>query len=347
MTIRPSWRAPLLAAACLLAVCLPAAPAAATLSPTTYFWISCGFTGIRATVDPIVDPGSTTTGHYHDFFGNTSIGPNSTPDSLRASPSTTCTTSTDTASYWAPALVLGPGETQTYGPPGDPCTVDAAGLTSCDISNVRPYYSTGGSTRSLVHVPPAEMEAVGGNHGATGPQPLNEIGWACGGSSPFEQYPYDCTSYINTTGNHDQDGVVLRVVFPRCWDGTGTQPADFAYPNLGTGIGSCPTGFTTGLALIDVRFHTGIVNPCLGETDANGNQIACPAGSQVTPNFGFEMNDGTMMPWYQAHGDFMNGWQLAPQDNPGGLDDLVTDCLIKADPCPVNPHTAPTSNMPT
>jgi hypothetical protein len=54
-----------------------------------------------------------------------------------------------------------------------------------------------------------------------------------------------------------------------------------------------------------------------------------------------------MKPWYQAHGDFMNGWQYAPQDNPGGLDDLIVDCLITAASCPVNPHTSPTYNMPT
>jgi hypothetical protein len=75
--------------------------------------------------------------------------------------------------------------------------------------------------------------------------------------------------------------------------------------------------------------------------------MSCPAGSQVIPDFGFENADGTMKPWYQAHGDFMNGWQYAPQDNPGGLDDLITDCLITGAPCPVNPHTSPTSNMPT
>jgi hypothetical protein len=325
---------------------LAAAPAGAASGSTGNFWIHCGFTGISATIDPIVDPGSTATAHFHDFFGNTATGPDSTPDSLRAAGAgaTSCSTASDTAAYWAPSLVLGPGESQLYGPAGFPCAADAAGLSACHYSNVRAYYSTGGSARSLLHLFPAEAEMLAGDHAAGGVQPVNRVDWSCGGSTPFEAYPYDCTPYINVTGNNDQDGVIGRALFPRCWDGTGVTPADFAYPVSGTSLASCPPAFGVGLPLLNVRFHTGVVSPCAGETDLlTGLPVACPAGSAVTPNFGFELADGTMMPWYQFHADFMNGWQSGD----GGVDDLVQDCLIAALACPVNPHTSPTSNMPT
>ena len=265
-----------------------------------------------------MDPGSTTTEHFHDFYGNTTTDENSTPASLQAAGpgATSCTTATDTAAYWAPTLVLHPGETQAYGPPGFPCAPDAAGLTACHYSNIRAYYGLQGASRSALTLTPPGEEAVGGNHAATGPQPTGNVSWSCGGSSPFEQYPYDCTDWISLSS--DQDGVVLRVIFPRCWDGTGIQPADFAYP-AGNVLGpKCAAPFSKVLPVINVRFHTGIVTPCPGQ--------ACPAGSQVPPAFGFELADGTEMPWYQAHGDFMNGWSSGD----GGLADLEQDCLKAA-----------------
>jgi Domain of unknown function (DUF1996) len=328
----------LLCAAGLLVACTSASTAAtATLGATDNFWIHCLPSRTPATIDPIVDPGSITTGHYHDFFGNTGLDENSTPGSLVAAGAgaTSCTTNTDTAAYWAPTLLLNPGETQTYSPAGYPCGSQPDGTQVCHYTNVRAYYGLQGESRAGLTITPAGEEAIGGDHLATGPQTTGRIAWACGGSSPFEQYPYDCTKWINTSGNTDQDGITLRVIFPRCWDGTGTAPADFAYP-AGDVLGpKCVAPFTKVLPLVNVRFHTGIVTPCPG--------AVCPPGSQVSPAFGFLMADGTQMPWYDAHGDFMNGWQTGD----GGIADLELDCLKAAQHCPVNPHTSPTSNMPT
>ena len=311
-------------------------PAQATVQ--TDIWIQCPFTGLSATIDPIVDPGGTSA-HFHDFFGNRAVTSASTPDSLRAggAGATSCSTSTDTAAYWAPTLVLGPGETQTYGPAGYPCATDAAGLAACHYSYIRAYYGLQSAAPAKLTVPPAEEAVVGGNSEATGPQPTAQVSWSCGGSTAYEQYPYDCSGSIKLS--NAQDGVIMRVILPRCWDGAGAAQADFAYP-LNNGLGpKCPAGFPEVLPFINIRFHTGIVTPCPG--------MSCPAGSQVAPDFGFENADGTMKPWYQAHGDFMNGWQYAPQDNPGGLDDLIVDCLITAASCPVNPHTSPIYSMPS
>ncbi len=331
------WLGLLALAAALALTAALAAPALA--GNGVDFWTKCGFV-ISGTFDPVVDPGSTTTPHFHDFFGATGISPASTPDSLRAAGlgATSCTTSTDTAAYWAPTLTLGPRETQTYHGAGGPCVTGAAGLPACHYTNIRAYYGLGGASRSLITGLPAQMEAVGGNPAATGVQGQNAVYWACGNTSPHEAHPYDCGPYINLAS--DADGVVMVVLLPSCWTGlAASDRASYAYPVSGT----CPAGFPIRLPVVGLHFHTGIVTPCPGQS--------CLAGSAVAPAFGFEYADGTMMPWYQAHADFMNGWQrgnFGAGDNLGGLDDLVQDCLIAGQTCPPNPHTGPRgNNMPT
>jgi len=300
--------------------------------PSQDFWIVCPYTGITATVDPIVDPGSTTTAHFHDFYGNTTINENSTPASLQAAGAgaTSCTTATDTAAYWAPELLLQPNETQTYGPPGAPCTTLASGLQACHYAYIRAYYSNGSVPVSNL---PFGMSTVGGNSDATGVQPMSQVTFSCGSGTPFETHPYSCAGHINlATGN---DGIVARAIMPRCWNGQdATNRANFHYPPCAASDQVLP--------VVNVRFHTGIVSPCPGST--------CAAGNTQTPAFGFRNADDSLKPWYQFHADFMNGWQYGDSgtsDNMGGVDDLVQDCLISALACPPNPHTTPHNNMPT
>src|SRR5687768_13204207 len=74
------------AGACVVALMLWKAPVASAQDeggdPTgANFVVSCGFTGQRAAVDPIVSFGGTAD-HVHDFFGNTTINANSTYDTL-------------------------------------------------------------------------------------------------------------------------------------------------------------------------------------------------------------------------------------------------------------------------
>ena len=108
----------LIGMALLLAGCIPAAPAPHPPAPRRRapvqpgsaesvrpvgkgeFLASCTLAN-RATVDPIVAPGSTTFWHRHDFFGNVTTGPTrrSTRCSARAAP---CVTAFDTAAYWVP-----------------------------------------------------------------------------------------------------------------------------------------------------------------------------------------------------------------------------------------------------
>jgi hypothetical protein len=142
----------------------------------------------------------------------------------------------------------------------------------------------------------------------------------------------------------------MIINMPRCWNGLDpTNRNNFTYPANVNNVPPCPPKFPTVLPIVNLRFHTGIVTPCPGST--------CLPGNTQTPDFGFEYGpssghgDGAMMPWYQAHADFMNGWQYGDHggtsDNLGGIDDLVHDCLQLGLTCPINPHTSPVNNMPT
>ena len=55
----------------------------------------------RESIDPIVDPAVS---HVHEFYGNRSVNANSTYDSLKANPATTCRINEATSSYWHPAF---------------------------------------------------------------------------------------------------------------------------------------------------------------------------------------------------------------------------------------------------
>jgi Domain of unknown function (DUF1996) len=75
------------------------------LPPEGFFSTHCLYSHSER-VDPIVFPTLLGMSHLHDFFGNTSTAATSTPDTLRAAASTTCSTRGDQASYWTPAFFL-------------------------------------------------------------------------------------------------------------------------------------------------------------------------------------------------------------------------------------------------
>ena len=68
--------------------------------------------GQLAKVDPIVYPGQSDVGHLHQFWGNTSVTPNSNYQSLRTSGGTTCgdtNAPVNRTAYWMPAMLNGVG----------------------------------------------------------------------------------------------------------------------------------------------------------------------------------------------------------------------------------------------
>ena len=186
-------------------------------------------------VDPIVSPGIFPSAHLHDFFGNTGIDQNSTPDSVRGG-GTLCKLTSDTAGYWVPAAY----RTDT-------------GAQVVPKFTYAYYFGTSGETVSHL---PAGLEMVAGNSHATAPQSRFQVAWSCGngnGSSPSLDHPYNCTD--PTYGVTSKAGVVAIVKFPFCWDGTGLAPSDVAYGAEKTGV--CPAGFPVKLPQVQIHEHFG------------------------------------------------------------------------------------------
>jgi Domain of unknown function (DUF1996) len=178
----------------------PSADGAATLAaaPTQdgsngSFRVECEL-AVRAQVDPIVAPG-TTSAHMHDFFGNASTSAFSTYASMRAWPSN-CTDARDTAGYWSPTLVAPDG------------------------SHVEPeraifYYRNRPYDYGVTVAFPPDFRMVAG-----GVSP--DSYWTCDGESDtgYTDRKYD----IPNCGPGGK--IKLHVFFPPCWDGVNLDSAD-------------------------------------------------------------------------------------------------------------------------
>lgn len=174
------------------------------------FVIRCGFSH-RAPDDPIVHPGRPGLSHLHDFFGNTSTDAESDLDSLLAG-DTTCQSRTDTASYWAPTLLVD----------GEPVT---------PAESFAYYRAAPGVPPAEVRAHPAGLMVVAGDMAATTPQDPSLAGWACGVSSRQHPTPPACPP-----------SAPLRAVitFPDCWDGTHLDSADHRSHMANSSDGRCP-----------------------------------------------------------------------------------------------------------
>src|SRR3954469_8309365 len=106
--------------------------------------------------DPIVFPRRTGKSHDHSFFGNVSTNAFTTLATLHRG-ATTCQRPEDTASYWAPTLLLGDKRV-------DPVEADIYYRRST-LARVRPF--------------PAGLKIVAGNSAARKPQSLHVAFWNC------------------------------------------------------------------------------------------------------------------------------------------------------------------------
>jgi hypothetical protein len=210
----------LLAAGCIPAASPPAAAPVGTLlapgAPYPYgpfgkgeFLASCTLVK-RATEDPIVAPGSTTFWHSHDFLGNTSVGPNSTVDTLLGQGST-CVTAFDTAAYWVPTLyhdgtALNPWFGNFYYRVNSPQ----------DPAKVQPM--------------PTGLVMVAGSAGATAAQPTSVMHWKCVGSPGVSSTIPDCGGA----------NLEMWLTFPECWDGQHLDSADHKSHMAYANGASCP-----------------------------------------------------------------------------------------------------------
>jgi Domain of unknown function (DUF1996) len=254
--------------ALLVVGCIPAAPAPPAAPPAKKpgtllqpgaanpygpsgkgeFLASCALTK-RATEDPIVAPGSTTFWHQHDFFGNTTIGPDSTVDTLLGQGST-CVTAFDTAAYWMPTLLHDGVSTTPYfanffyrvNYPQDP-------------AKVQPF--------------PTGLNVVAGSAGATSPQPDYIVRWGCGGSSTT-------SATIPSCGGAN---LVFELRFPECWDG---QHLDFpdhkSHMTYARGA-SCPPAYP--VLVPQLVFHVEWILPAGGVNTVTSDHTM--GGTDVTP----------------------------------------------------------------
>lgn len=258
----------------LLAVFVLSAPPA---HATDHFIVQCAYSHSLAD-DPILYPDMPGAGHLHDFVGNTTTDAYSTYDSLLAGTSTCGTPNgVDNAAYWMPAMWIGgvrylPKYSRVY------------------------YMRDAPSGVHVVAFPPG-AELIAGNMHSTTPSP-GVVSFSCGahttGDTPGAgNGPYDCAPYLG--GDDSRDGMIGRIIFPHCWDGTGSQPSDF------TGYSAtCPTGWLY-VPRIRISFH---YFAC-GANDTIYDGMGTPGPGVVTVG---PDEQGMLMPWTGLHADFINAW---------------------------------------
>ena len=258
----------LIGMALLLAGCIPAAPAPppppAPAAPSTLlqpgapnpygpsgkgeFLASCTLAN-RATVDPIVAPGSTTFWHRHDFFGNVTTGPDSTVDTLLGQ-SSTCVTAFDTAAYWVPTL-------SHDGTPVNPYFANFFYRVNYpqDPAKVQPF--------------PTGLIVVAGSAGATSPQPDYIVRWGCSNSPTTSATIPDCGGAR----------LSFELRFPECWDGVHLDSADHKSHMAYARGASCPADHP--VLVPQLVFHIEWTLPAGGVNTVSSDHTM--AGTDVTP----------------------------------------------------------------
>jgi len=234
----------------------------------------------EANDDPILQPGMTGQSMAHDFFGNMATSATSTAPGLVGG-QTSCTTSVDASAYWTPVLYQN-------------------GVAITPERNLI-YWSGLQANDPAVTAPPAGLEMIAGDEGATAPQSTKVIDWRCAEQTLTPQ-PVSATP-VNCAGTN---GIELRITFPSCWNGTslsGANQTNVVYPNKGA---VCPDGHS-------VRIPTVIFHVVYPITSAAGITLSMGPGQQGSTD--------------TAHGDFINGWSQSV------LSRLISGCASATHTC--------------
>ena len=205
----------------------PTTTSPVTSGPTGQFIVQCGGPVASAPVDPIVHPGQFGSSHQHEFYGNTTISPTATYDSLVAG-STACGDKGDTASYWHPTLYI------------DGVRAPVPKST---------FYYTGESKPGPLATWPPDLKIIAGNAAATGPQSTSVVYWGCGDGSSVSKVnmPPQCTS--------GDTGLTAHVIFPDCWDGLHLDSTDHKSHMAYSSAGSCPANYPVSLPYLILRLQ--------------------------------------------------------------------------------------------
>ena len=320
---------------CATAVVLASLPASAS-AEEGYFNAPCRFSH-RASDDPIVFPGKAGASHSHDFLGNSSTNARSTPGSLRAAP-TLCSRAADKSAWWVPTLY------------------ENGVALSPEVAST--YYRNGGRDSQTIEPFPFGLRVIAGNSKATGPQSEDVVRWECSADSDMVLSDPTAAFYRRearrrstmsalkrsiarhqralrgrlgprASRRHARALVRLRakrrrlranpvlqgnlplcppgevvnvsIDFPECWDGQRLDSPDhqahmtFSVHPRGEGPRVCPASHPVAVPAVQLHLRY----PTRG-------------GPAVQLASGLE---------YTMHADFFNAW------DPGGLADLVTNCI--------------------
>jgi hypothetical protein len=189
------------------------------------FVAECAFSH-SAPDDPIVHPGRPGMSHLHDFFGSRAVSASSTAEDLLDS-ETTCDLSADTASYWAPAVML-----------------DGRQITP--VSMTAYYRAALDVDPSSVVAFPVGLAMIGGDQAAIEPQSLDVVGWSCGGSSSRHVDPPTCSAEATLR---------LDVTFPDCWDGERLDSAGHRRHVHYSFEGTCPSSHPVPMPQLTVSVN--------------------------------------------------------------------------------------------
>ena len=210
----------LVASFLIAVIAVPASAGAGVFSIT-----GCTDAGVRAD-DPIVMPRAVGRSHVHQFFGNKSTNANSTYDTMVVA-ATSCPLKTDTAGYWAPALV------------------DANGQPA-KLKRATAYYrATSGSKGQPIQAFPPDLRMIAGSPQIeTG---TTMLGWGCDDSTYLPTIP-DCSS-------SGKKFVKAHIIFPSCWNGkttdsTGDHRSHMAYPSGA----KCPASHPVRVPRLSLHF---------------------------------------------------------------------------------------------
>jgi hypothetical protein len=226
--------------------------------------------------DPIVFPGQTGSSHLHIFFGNTAVGPGSTPETLVASGASTCRGGRlNRTAYWAPAVF------------------DARTSTAVTPDEAIFYYKGGYNTSATDIQPfPAGLRMIAGDKRSLAAQPY--VVWSCGELPTGDggSIPGVCPA---------GEKVRLSITFPQCWDGTHLDTPDhqshMAYPDYRNDPArtTCPTTHPVMLPEITEHFDFPVR----------------VANESAHWRLSSDMYDQAMPGGFSAHADWMNGWDPA------------------------------------
>lgn len=214
-------------------------------TPGGVFSIHCLFSH-QAPDDPIVDPGIEGATHLHQFFGSNTTNAQSTYDSMISS-TTSCKLSTDTAGYWAPALLAPDGS-----------VVEPVSFTA--------YYRALPPGGTFV-APPPDLRLIAG-YPTTQTGTAKKLGYSCQDTEPLSATPIDCTG-------HAALYLIANIFFPNCWDGMSTDSADHRSHVVYPVSGVCPAGHPVKLPRLSIHIHYPV-------TDARGYYLSSDAEKGVT-----------------------------------------------------------------